>query len=247
MQMLQLPIIDSNANASTTYNSSEWNSFSSDTFEFVGFHNSSSNSSSEEESTISATLNITFDNYSSETSWDIVDDSNNIVNSGADYGNFGNGSSITINITLNSNNCYTLNFYDTFGDGICCSFGTGSYTLVSNGNTLASGGSFDSIDTSNFCLSSSSKTISDNITTEEELGSAKFSIYPNPADSNLFLTYSNKGLSNPTYIIYNLAGIEITSGKLDEKQINIENLISGLYIISIQSETKSETLYFTKN
>ena len=52
------------ANASTTYISSEWTSFTTDTFSFLGFHNSSiSSSSTQENSTSSATLNITFDTY----------------------------------------------------------------------------------------------------------------------------------------------------------------------------------------
>jgi len=33
--------------------------------------------------------------------------------------------------------------YDAFGDGICCSYGTGSYTVEYNGTDIASGGTFN--------------------------------------------------------------------------------------------------------
>ncbi|HCZ08828.1 MAG TPA: hypothetical protein DHV07_06945, partial [Flavobacteriales bacterium] len=40
---------------------------------------------------------------------------------------------------------------DTFGDGICCAWGDGSYTLTVNGSTVAAGGDFGTTETTNFC------------------------------------------------------------------------------------------------
>jgi len=42
---------------------------------------------------------------------------------------------------------------DSYGDGICCAYGTGNYTITSDGNTLVSGGEFASTETTNFCVS----------------------------------------------------------------------------------------------
>lgn len=92
-----------------------------------------------------ATLNLTTDNYGSETSWTLKSGSTTLY-SGSGYGN---------NTTYNEEFCladgdYTFTINDSYGDGICCSFGNGSYSIVSGGQTLASGASF---------ASSESKTI----------------------------------------------------------------------------------------
>lgn len=37
--------------------------------------------------------------------------------------------------------CYEFEIFDSFGDGICCGLGNGSYSLIDvGGNILASGG-----------------------------------------------------------------------------------------------------------
>jgi hypothetical protein len=48
--------------------------------------------------------------------------------------------------------CYTLTVNDSYGDGICCAYGTGSFELTSGGTVLASGGEFASTTSANFCL-----------------------------------------------------------------------------------------------
>jgi len=94
---------------------------------------------------VAANLSITLDNYPEETSWTIRDANNAVVYSGGTYGNQADGSTINIAVPMAAG-CYTLTFNDSYGDGICCSYGNGSYTLTNqdNGTTLASGGSFGS-------------------------------------------------------------------------------------------------------
>src|SRR5690606_40720720 len=49
---------------------------------------------------------------------------------------------------------YILIIEDNSNDGICCNYGTGSYTLTSvEGNLLASGGQFGAVDSTEFCIS----------------------------------------------------------------------------------------------
>jgi hypothetical protein len=50
------------------------------------------------------------------------------------------------------NGCYDLTINDSFGDGICCGYGTGNYVITSQGETLVSGGEFASTETVNFCI-----------------------------------------------------------------------------------------------
>ncbi|HHS95515.1 MAG TPA: T9SS type A sorting domain-containing protein [Phaeodactylibacter sp.] len=97
-------------------------------------------------------VNITFDNYPEETSWTITNSSGTTVASGGTYGNQADGSSISIPLCL-VDGCYDFTINDSYGDGICCGYGNGSYSVTDgSGNVLASGGSFGSSETTNFCF-----------------------------------------------------------------------------------------------
>jgi hypothetical protein len=100
------------------------------------------------------TLTIVLDNYPGETSWDVRDGNGSVFASGGGYGSQPNGSTVVENFCL-PDGCYDFTIYDSYGDGICCSYGSGSYTLTddSDGSTLASGGAFGSSETTNFCVS----------------------------------------------------------------------------------------------
>jgi hypothetical protein len=100
--------------------------------------------------TTQVTVSITFDNYPEETSWEIKDGST-VVASGGTYGSQPDGSTLNIPVTL-ADGCYDFIIYDSYGDGICCAYGSGSYTVSDSGGTLASGGSFTSSETTPFCV-----------------------------------------------------------------------------------------------
>lgn len=107
------------------------------------------------------TITIVTDNYNTETYWDILDDAGNIVEAGgnlnlsfADAGTFltpssggypQNSTNIE-DISLAPASCYTFRIIDSFGDGICCSYGNGSYTITDANGTIISGGDFDNYD-----------------------------------------------------------------------------------------------------
>ncbi|MBX2871244.1 MAG: T9SS type A sorting domain-containing protein [Saprospiraceae bacterium] len=97
-------------------------------------------------------ITIVLDNFPEETSWDIRNGST-IIASGGPYGDFPDRATVTEEICL-PNGCYDFTIYDTYGDGICCTYGQGNYlvTLVSDGSTLASGASFDFVEATNFCV-----------------------------------------------------------------------------------------------
>ncbi|MCO6480355.1 MAG: zinc metalloprotease [Phaeodactylibacter sp.] len=100
------------------------------------------------------TLTITLDNYPGETSWEVKDASNNnVVASGGPYGAQPAGSTVVENINLAAGD-YTFTIFDSFGDGICCAQGNGSYTLSDGANTIASGGGFGSSESTPFCTES---------------------------------------------------------------------------------------------
>ncbi len=101
-------------------------------------------------STNGGELELTTDNYGSETSWQITDSSSQTVVSGGSYAS---------NTTYNEAVClddgdYTFTITDAYGDGICCSYGYGSYNLIVNSSSVASGDSFGSSESTAFTLGS---------------------------------------------------------------------------------------------
>jgi hypothetical protein len=96
----------------------------------------------------SLTLTIDLDEYPAETTWEIYSGST-VVASGGSYGQ--SFTTVTEDICL-PEGCYTMTFFDSYGDGICCGFGDGSYTLTDeSGSVLASGGEFEDSETTSFC------------------------------------------------------------------------------------------------
>ena len=96
---------------------------------------------------IEITINITTDNYPGETSWQLVDQ-----NGGGWFINPGDltqsNTTYTYTYCVPDTNCYVFTISDTWGDGICCGYGNGSYSVLVAGNTIVSGGSFQSSETS---------------------------------------------------------------------------------------------------
>jgi Metallo-peptidase family M12 len=98
------------------------------------------------------TLTIILDDYTSETTWNIQNTTDDIVAIGGSYYAFEDGAEVVETICV-PQGCLRFTIYDAQGDGICCGFGEGSYTLVDNasGEILASGGEFGSFEKTLIC------------------------------------------------------------------------------------------------
>jgi len=95
------------------------------------------------------TLSITMDNYPSETSWTLVKDGSTVA-SGSGYKTKGQTITQSFNYGTGS---YTFTINDAYGDGICCSYGNGSYSLTDdNGAVIVSGGNFTSSESTSYCV-----------------------------------------------------------------------------------------------
>jgi hypothetical protein len=73
------------------------------------------------------------DSYPTETSWTLTDINGTV---------FLNGIANSDSICVPSGSCLRFRIEDTFGDGICCGYGQGSYTVFVNGAVAVTGGQF---------------------------------------------------------------------------------------------------------
>ncbi len=192
--------------------------------------------------TYDVSLRITFDNYPEETSWEIKNGSGTTVYTGGTYGSQADGSTITLTRSLEAG-CYTITFNDTYGDGICCNYGNGSYELtdVASGTVLASGGSFGSSETKNFCVggATSRSAMADNTSvsrTEEARFGLDFDMYPNPARSTVTIQLASDKTAE--YSIVNTMGQIVKTGQVSDRQITIGDLASGVYIVRVYDDKK---------
>ena len=89
-------------------------------------------------------INIFTDGYASETTWDLYQQGGGLVASGAPTAN---DTLHTWQVCLETALCYDFTIYDSYGDGICCSYGDGYYELLLNGILVGSGGEFGTDET----------------------------------------------------------------------------------------------------
>jgi hypothetical protein len=88
------------------------------------------------------TVDITFDNFAGETSFqlvDINDPMNPLLFVDQDTNNSGTTQQFSVCIPCTGDamtDQYEFTIFDSFGDGICCGFGLGSYSISEDGNPI---------------------------------------------------------------------------------------------------------------
>lgn len=98
-------------------------------------------------------LGLQFDRFPYETAWEVQDAAGNTIAEHDFY--YDTSQRIFIIETLCvPNGCYSLIMIDSFGDGMCCDFDGGYYTLTdAQGNILAQGDNYENEEITNFCIS----------------------------------------------------------------------------------------------
>ena len=185
------------------------------------------------------------DNYGVEITWELRNSAGNIVFSGGPYAGNGSGTG-TVAANLNWNlpiDCYTFTIFDSANDGICCSYGQGSWTITTNNGaiTVGTGGQYtssQSISFTNQSLSSSDFNSINNI-----------SLYPNPSRDIVNISIpTNIGV--PTNVtVFNSLGQKVKNIQTTTTDFNFEtsSLSNGVYFIELNFEGTSKTLRFLKN
>ena len=104
------------------------------------------------------TLELTTDNWPSETSWQITDPDSNVIASASEGTYTSSGATSTEALCMATPGVHTFTIFDSYGDGICCTYGSGSYTL-DTGDVSFTGGEFGSQESHTFTVPVPSPTI----------------------------------------------------------------------------------------
>jgi hypothetical protein len=145
-----------------------------------------------ETTTSNLTIQITLDQYGSETSWTLKNSAGATVASSpayADSAAAGEYPQPDINITV-PNDCYSFTILDSYGDGIVGAYGIGSYSILSNGVVISGveGGEFGASDARSFGVA--------NPLNVNDFTRNLISISPNP--SNGIITINTENTLNLT-------------------------------------------------
>lgn len=186
-------------------------------------------------------LMLRTDTNPQENTWEILNSSGEVVESGGPYPN-----PMTIyqeTFELADLECYIFKIYDTGGDGLLI---PGFYALYyGSNNNILSGTAFGSVDSGYF-------EVNTQVGISEKEGEINESIYPNPAKSffniNFFITDHEK----TSITIYDLVGHavktetpELLSAGPQQIMIATDDIKPGLYLVQTTIGGKTQTQKLT--
>ena len=177
---------------------------------------------------MSVTVDVIQDEYGSETTWEITNSGGTVIASGGPYTDDNDQQLESTTVCLELDQCYDFTINDSYGDGICCEYCSGSYNVHYNGVSQASGGEFTDSETTNFCLTAG---LNENIL-------ANISVYPNPTNGTVTVDLSKiDGNANITVTSTTGAIVAAKSVTSSLNQFDLSREANGLYFIEVVTES----------
>lgn len=191
------------------------------------------------------TLTITFDDYPEDIGWTLNTWEGSTVKSNSYSSANPKGSTVVENIKWLVNSNYVFTITDSFGDGLCCEWGNGSYTLESSEGVIVTGATFTGSVTTNFCLdeTKAQSQLKKQVLLDDR--NDEFRIYPNPAKE--ILTIKTLGRDIDDIKIFSINGVLVKHIQ-DVKGTNIDvsQFASAIYFVRIISGDKTVIRKFIK-
>lgn len=184
-------------------------------------------------------ITIQTDDFGEETTWELRNAQNTLIASGGPYGS---NQFIELSVPVLDNECYNFTIFDSFGDGMCCSFGNGFYKLATDDfQVIRMGGEFSDSETTNIGID---QTMS---LPTESLKNA-FKLYPNPANAFVQIHWNSALVSPDKVTVFNTLGAAVYQSQVhgDSHSINVDTWAKGVYFVQIQVQEISQTVKFIK-
>lgn len=201
-------------------------------------------------------IDIRTDNYGSETYWRLINSAGDVISEGGniavanDYGiggdsqltsgdaypNTQGGALYSTTVMFDASDCYTFEIYDEYGDGMCCSWGNGSYKLrnVETNQPIIVGGQYGE------SISESLEAESSTSISENELNAA-LSIFPNPVVGSAFIEANISQPSNISIEVYDLTGKVVYAQDMGAQptgmfrtEIDFTDMSNGMYLLKMK-------------
>lgn len=172
-------------------------------------------------------LAITLDDYGSEITWEVVQ-LGSVLYSGGPYSDDIDGEIIVETLCLQEG-CYIFKIEDSYGDGLCCEYGLGSWEILNDdGLTIEySNGEFEDSESVQFCTNDEPTGM--NATAPRAEGR----VYPNPANESLTLEFPSM---EGQIAITDLEGRTIArlslAGELSHN-LDVSSWPEGMYLLTI--------------
>ncbi|MDB3934389.1 T9SS type A sorting domain-containing protein [Flavobacteriaceae bacterium] len=187
------------------------------------------------------TLELLTDDYAEETSWEFREIGGAILDSGS-YNQSDDNTTFIETFGVVQDNCYEFEIFDAFGDGICCEFGEGFYSLTTDsGDVVFDGGEFGGSEITEI-------SIGEELSTSDAFLST-ISLYPNPANNEITLSIGNTN-DISSYRVYTTFGQLLQEGTLqaNKEVISVSRYTVGIYFVVVKNTATSveSTLRFIK-
>jgi len=187
------------------------------------------------------TLELLTDDYAEETSWEFREIGGAVLDSGS-YNQSDDNTTFIETFGVVQDNCYEFEIFDSFGDGICCEFGEGFYTLTTDSaDVIIDGGEFSSSEITEI-------SIGEELSTGDAFLSS-ISLYPNPANNEITLSIGDTN-DISSYRVYTTFGQLLQEGTLQKNKevISVSRYTVGIYFIVVKNTNTSveSTLRFIK-
>ena len=187
------------------------------------------------------TLELLTDDYAEETSWEFREIGGAVLDSGS-YNQSDDNTTFIETFGVVQDNCYEFEIFDSFGDGICCEFGEGFYTLTTDSaDVIIDGGEFSSSEITEI-------SIGEELSTGDAFLSS-IALYPNPANNEITLSIGDTN-DISSYRVYTTFGQLLQEGTLQKNKevISVSRYTVGIYFVVVKNTATSveSTLRFIK-
>ncbi|MBR6438771.1 MAG: Omp28-related outer membrane protein [Bacteroidales bacterium] len=178
------------------------------------------------------------DQWGEQITWDIINSAGEIVAEGGPYQHLVGSGSTQANVenieNVPTDECYLFRIYDSNNNGICCNYGNGYYYIKdATGNHIIDGdGDFGSMASHLFSLKR------DHTYVDENDASNSLNIYPNPANSKIFVEGENVSVVE----LYNSLGQKVlTVEGSDNTSVDVASFKNGVYVVRVITNDGSVT------
>jgi hypothetical protein len=187
------------------------------------------------------TLELLTDDWAQETTWEFRSSDGTVLYDGGPYQENTDDNTTFIEVfDVDLSSCYEFEIFDTAGDGICCGFGNGAYSLTSDrGDVIFDGGEFGSSEITEIGI--------DSVLSIDDASLSTISLYPNPTSNELTLNLGN--VDSSLYSVFNTSGQLLQEGTAtNSKILNVANYTTGIYFIVVKNTITNleTTLKFIK-